>query len=93
MDFDGDGLDGLILVVGVDAGLAVPFPGMPGADDVGAAKLALAEGSAGVGADAVEGVDGAVVVADGVGIFADEGFHEGAGRKRGEFGDFDERHT
>jgi sec-independent protein translocase protein TatA len=67
----------------VDAGAAIVFPGVPGAHQRIAVKCTFTKRSAGMGADAFECVQFAFYIADGIGVLAYMGFHDGP---RGELG-------
>lgn len=58
------------------AGFTVEGPGVPGTEDVAFIDVAMAEGGVAVGAESVEGADGAVVVAEGDGLAAGFGLGE-----------------
>jgi hypothetical protein len=76
----------------VDAGAAIVTPPMPGANDQIALQYALTERAAAAGADAIEGVDFAVEIAEGIWVTVHEHFGGGAGGKCGKREDSDERH-
>jgi hypothetical protein len=91
---DGDGIT-LELDVGieiVDAGAAIEGPGVPRADDLIAVEITVAEGAAGVRAEAVEETEGALVIAQGVGGAVDLDLGKSAGREIGEGFDFGKGH-
>ncbi len=77
----------------IDAGEAIEGPGVPGADDLGAIEIAVAQRAAGVGAEAVKAAESAVVIAEGVGVAVDFHLGEGAGWEVGEGFDFEKGHS
>jgi hypothetical protein len=71
-------------VVRALAGGGVELPGVPGTDDEAVEKVALGEGTAGMGTKTVEGADFALVIAEkDREVFVLPGGH-GAGRQLGE---------
>ena len=82
-DFGWVAVQGGAGVVRALAGGGIEFPGVPGANDEAVEKVALGEGTAGVGTEAVEGADFAVVIAEkDREVFVLPGGH-GAGRQLG----------
>ncbi len=74
------------------AGAAIEFPKVVRAGEVRAIEVPLAERTAVVNADAIESVDDAFDIADGVRVRAYEDFHDFAGRQIRGAGDIDQRH-
>jgi len=92
LDLDRETLDDDVGIEIVGAGAAIEFPGVPGAHQRLSVQSSVAERSASVGAEAVESVQFAVHVANGVGAVPHVRFHNGPRRKLGERRDFDEGH-